>query len=82
MKKLTRFSGFTALNVKTNRFVDYDGKEYESSYSVWETPEGAQEIIDEIDWYAKKYNNKFARKLRRNLKNFKVVKVVEHFEAI
>ena len=64
-----------AVNSKNNTFLDYDGYEYQESYSTWDKKDGAQEILDEIDFYINKYDNKFSRKLKANRKNFKVVKL-------
>jgi hypothetical protein len=77
---MKKFLGYTVVNTKTKKFVDYNGSEYEESFSSWHTKKGPQEILDEIDWYIKHYNNKYSRKMKENRKNFKIGKLFVEVE--
>ena len=74
--------GYTVLNIKTKKFVDFDGWEYENDYEVYSDKQDARQIIDEIIFYTKTHNNKFSRKLKNNIKNYKIVKLKTIIEII
>lgn len=75
INNMRKFLGYTVVNTKTRKFVDYDGSEDEEGYSSWDTKEGPQEILDEVDWYIKNYNNKDSRKIKQNRKHLKIGKL-------
>jgi len=77
--------GYTVLNTKNGKYLDTNGRsvyEFKTSFVTWHTPKGAQEVLDEIDHIINDYNNKVTRKLKRNRKYFKVVKMINTFELV
>lgn len=72
---MKKFLGYCVVNSKTENFVDYDGSECPSSFESWETPDGAQEVLDEIDFYISNHNNKHSRKVAQMRSYMKIGKV-------
>ncbi len=74
-KIIRRFMGYTVLNTKSGKFVDYDGVESDKDYEFWPTTAGAQETLDDIDYTIGNFGNKNAQKLADKRKDLKIVKL-------
>ena len=73
---MKKFIGYGVADEKRGITYDYDGNTDDiTTIQSWPTKEGAQEVIGEIDYMLKNYKNKFVRKLRRQRKHIKIVKV-------
>ena len=73
--KFKKELGYTLINVKTGLFPDFNG--YESNgFSSWKGVDGPKEVISELKCYSMKYNNIQSRKVKKNLKNYRVAKLI------
>ncbi len=81
-KIIRRFMGYTVLNVKSGKFVDYDGAESEKDYEFWPTTVSAQEVLDDIDYTIGNFGNKNAQQLANKRKDLKIVKLTTVIEVL
>ena len=72
---MKKFLGYTVINTKTERFVMCPYSEDEESFESWKEKDGAQETLDEIDWFIKNHNNKQSRHLKKQRKHIKIAKL-------
>ena len=79
--KFLKDQGYTVININNNNFVEFDGNESSDSYATYSEQSGAQEILEEIDWWLKNRNNKKTRQLAQNRKHFKVVKIKLYYDS-
>ncbi len=82
MMTITIPDGYAVINTKTKNFVDYDGEESRYYSGVWDSYEGAKEVVDDIDFLIKNRNNVSSRKVKRNRKYLAICKVTLNCEVL
>ena len=81
LKLKRKFEGYSLVNVKTKKFLDCDGTEIKE-YSYYEDIVDVREILNDLKWYIKNYNNRRSRRLKKNFKNFEIVKIYTSIEVV
>ena len=71
---MKKFLGYVVVNVKSKKFVDYDGTEGDS-FESWDNKTGPQEVLDEVDYYVARHNNKHSRKIAQARNHLKIGKL-------